>query len=274
MTRWIAGIVCAIALMAAGCGGAPEPARPADTPAATPAPTPAPTPTPEAAPPATPTEKPTTPAETPAPSTEKPATTPPAETAKPAAPEKPAVSAEKYGPGVYAHFTTTHGNFIVRFFEKDAPLTVQNFVGLAEGKKQWTDPRTNRLVRRPYYNNLTFHRIIPNFMIQGGDPTGTGFSGPGFKFNDEVSPKLKHDRPGIVSMANSGPNTNGGQFFITVAPYSSLDGKYSVFGEVVEGLDKVVAISKVPTTGPRGDPQNKPLKPVIMKSVTIERVPG
>ena len=215
----------------------------------------------------------------PAPQTQKPATAKPApSTAKPApstakpAPAAPAASAKKYGPGTYAHFTTSHGNFIVKFFDKDAPITVQNFVGLAEGKKAWTDPRTSRTVRRPYYNNLTFHRIIPNFMIQGGDPTGTGFSGPGFKFNDEISPKLKHDRPGIVSMANSGPNTNGGQFFITVAPYPTLDGKYSIFGEVVEGLENVVAISKVPTSGPKGNPPNKPLKPVIMKSVRIERV--
>ena len=184
----------------------------------------------------------------------------------------PAATAKQYGPGTYAHFTTNHGNFIVRFFDKDAPLTVQNFVGLAEGKKAWTDPKTSRSVRRPYYNNLIFHRIIPKFMIQGGDPQGTGFGGPGFKFNDEISPKLKHDRPGIVSMANSGPNTNGGQFFITVAAYPSLDGKYSIFGEVVEGLDVVMAISQVPTTGPKGDPPNRPLKPPIVKSVRIERV--
>jgi peptidyl-prolyl cis-trans isomerase A (cyclophilin A) len=228
--------------------------------------------------PAAPTTKPAAPTSKPAAPTSKPAaptTKPAATTTKPVAPATPAVplaSAKQYGPGVYAHFTTTHGNFIVRFFDKDAPLTVQNFVGLAEGKKQWTDPRTNRLVRRPYYNNLIFHRIIPGFMIQGGDPEGTGTGGPGFKFNDEISPKLKHDRPGIVSMANAGPNTNGGQFFITVAPYPSLDGHYSVFGEVVEGLDNVIAISKVPTTGPRGNPQNRPLKPVIMKSVRIERV--
>jgi peptidyl-prolyl cis-trans isomerase A (cyclophilin A) len=220
----------------------------------------------------------------PAPQTQKPApakpappaTTKPAPTTKkpaaPTTPAAPAATAAKYGPGTYAHFTTSHGNFIVRLFDKDAPLTVQNFVGLAEGKKQWTDPRTGRPVRRPYYNNLTFHRIIPNFMIQGGDPLGTGVGGPGFTFKDEISPKLKHDRPGIVSMANAGPNTNGGQFFITVAAYPSLDGHYSIFGEVVEGLEVVMAISKVPTTGPKGSPANRPLKPVIMKSVRIERV--
>jgi peptidyl-prolyl cis-trans isomerase A (cyclophilin A) len=221
----------------------------------------------------------------PAPQTQKPATTKPAPSttkpapatakpaaAKPAAATAPAATAKQYGPGTYAHFTTTHGNFIVRLFDKDAPITVQNFVGLAEGKKAWTDPKTGRSVRRPYYNNLIFHRIIPNFMIQGGDPMGTGMGGPGFKFNDEISPKLKHDRPGIVSMANAGPNTNGGQFFITVAPYPSLDGKYSIFGEVVEGLDNVMAMSKVPTTGPRGNPQNRPLKPVVMQRVRIERV--
>lgn len=231
------------------------------------------------------TQKPT-PAKPAAPSTSAPSTAKPAPstakpaqpaTAKPAAPATatpaaPAASAKKYGPGIYAHFTTSHGNFIVKFFDKDAPITVQNFVGLAEGKKAWTDPRTGRSVRRPYYTNGTFHRIIPNFMIQGGDPTGTGFGGPGFKFNDEISPKLKHDRPGIVSMANAGPNTNGGQFFITVAPYPSLDGKYSIFGEVVEGLENVMAISKVATSGRMGDPPNKPLKPVVIKTVRIERV--
>jgi peptidyl-prolyl cis-trans isomerase A (cyclophilin A) len=214
------------------------------------------------------TAKPASPATTkPAPATQKPAAS--------TTPAAPAPTAAKYGPGIYAHFTTSHGNFIVKFFDKDAPITVQNFVGLAEGKKQWTDPRTRRPVRRPYYNNLTFHRIIPNFMIQGGDPEGTGMGGPGFKFNDEISPKLKHDRPGIVSMANAGPNTNGGQFFITVAPYPSLDGHYSIFGEVVEGLEVVMAISKVPTTGPKPPPPtppNRPLKPVIIKSVRIERV--
>jgi peptidyl-prolyl cis-trans isomerase A (cyclophilin A) len=251
MTRWLLGPVMALILAVAPAAAQTSTAKPAPQ---TQKPAPA---------------KPAAPATAkPAPATEKPA----AATAKPVEPAAPAATAKQYGPGIYAHFTTNLGNFIVRFFDKDAPITVQNFVGLAEGKKQWTDPKTNRPVRRPYYNNLTFHRIIPKFMIQGGDPTGTGMGGPGFKFNDETSPKLKHDRPGIVSMANAGPNTNGGQFFVTVAPYPSLDGKYSIFGEVVEGLDIVIAISQVPTTGPKGDPPNKPLKPVVMKTVRIERV--
>jgi peptidyl-prolyl cis-trans isomerase A (cyclophilin A) len=255
MTRWMLSALLAAAL--------------AVTPAAAQTATPA-----KPAPTSKPAQKPTPP------STQKPPTTtqkPAAPVEKPAAPASaaataPASSAAKHGPGVYAHIITNNGTMVARLYDKEAPKTVQNFVGLAEGKKQWRNPRTKTMVRRPYYNNLTFHRIIPNFMIQGGDPTGTGMGGPGFKFNDEVTPKLKHDRPGIVSMANAGPNTNGGQFFITVAPYPTLDGHYSIFGEVVEGLDNVMAISKVPTTGARGNPQNRPLKPVIMKSVRIERV--
>ena len=261
MKRWILGFVCAIAMVTAGCGAPPEPARQAEPPAATPAPpasTPPPTP-----PPSAPAEKPAAP-ETPAPSAEKPVDAAPADTSKP--------SASKHGPGVYAHFTTTNGNFIVKLLDKDAPKTVENFVGLAEGKKQWTDPRTGRQIRRPYYRNVLFHRIIPNFMIQGGDPEGTGMGGPGYTFDDEISPNHRHNKPGMVSMANRGPNTNGGQFFITVAPYPSLDGKYSIFGEVVEGMDNVVAISKVPTTGPKGDPPNKPRKDVVISNVRIERV--
>ena len=261
MKRWILGFVCAIAMVTAGCGAPPEPARQAEPPAATPAPpasTPPPTP-----PPSAPGEKPAAP-ETPAPSAEKPVDAAPADTSKP--------SASKHGPGVYAHFTTTNGNFIVKLLDKDAPKTVENFVGLAEGKKQWTDPRTGRQIRRPYYRNVLFHRIIPNFMIQGGDPEGTGMGGPGYTFDDEISPNHRHNKPGMVSMANRGPNTNGGQFFITVAPYPSLDGKYSIFGEVVEGMDNVVAISKVPTTGPKGDPPNKPRKDVVISNVRIERV--
>ena len=202
----------------------------------------------------------------------KPATPSTAKPAAPATPAAPAASAAKYGPGVYAHFTTNHGSFIARLFDKDAPKTVENFVMLAEGKKAWTNPRTNTQVRRPYYNNLTFHRIIPGFMIQGGDPAGNGSGGPGYTFPDEFSPKLRHSKAGILSMANRGPNTNGGQFFITLAPTPHLDGLHTVFGEVVEGMEVINAIAAVPTNGKGGNPPNMPLKPVVMKSVRIERV--
>ena len=157
---------------------------------------------------------------------------------------------------------------IARLFNEDAPKTVENFVGLAEGKKPWMNPRTSTMVRRPYYNNLTFHRIIPGFMIQGGDPEGMGTGGPGYTFADEFSPKLRHSKAGILSMANRGPDTNGGQFFITLAPTSHLNDRHSVFGEIVEGMDTLMAIGKVPTE--KGN--NRPLKPVVMKSVRIERV--
>jgi peptidyl-prolyl cis-trans isomerase A (cyclophilin A) len=263
MTRWIVGLMCALTLAAAGCGAPPEPARQAEPPAATPAPAPTPAPpTPDPAPPATPAEKPAPTAEAPAPTAEKPVTPAPADTSKP--------SAAKYGPGVYAHFTTNHGTMIARLFDKEAPKTVENFVGLAEGKKQWMNPRTNTMVRRPYYNNLTFHRIIPGFMIQGGDPEGKGTGGPGYTFADEFNPKLRHSKAGILSMANRGPDTNGGQFFITLVPTPHLDDRHSVFGELVEGTDTLRAIGKVPTDGKAG----MPLKPVVIKSVRIERVSG
>jgi cyclophilin family peptidyl-prolyl cis-trans isomerase len=216
--------------------------------------------------PQAPTTKPATPTAKPAAPTTKPAA-PAATTAKPAAATAPAASAAKYGPGIYAHITTNHGTMVARLFDKETPRTVENFVALAEGKKQWRNPRTKTMVRRPYYNNLTFHRIIPNFMIQGGDPEGSGFGGPGFTFADEFHPKLRHSKPGILSMANSGPNTNGGQFFITLVPTPHLDNKHSVFGELVEGTDTLMAIGSVPTGA-----GNKPVKPVIMKSVRIERV--
>ena len=218
----------------------------------------------QAKPPA-PQAKPATPTAKPAAPQTKPAA--PA-TAKPAAPAAPATSAAKYGPGVYAHFTTNQGSFTARLFDKDAPKTVENFVMLAQGKKAWMNPRTKTQVRRPYYNNLTFHRIMPGFMIQGGDPSGDGSGGPGFTFPDEFSPKLRHAKPGMLSMANRGPNTNGGQFFITLVPTPHLDDRHSVFGELVEGMDTLRAIGKVPTNGKAG----MPLKPVVIKSVRIERV--
>jgi peptidyl-prolyl cis-trans isomerase A (cyclophilin A) len=167
-------------------------------------------------------------------------------------------------PGIYAHFVTSEGNFTVKFLEKEAPKTVANFVGLAEGT---IDPATGKPGKsKPFYNGLTFHRIIDGFMIQGGDPRGTGTGGPGYRFADEIDPKHKFDKAGIMAMANAGPNTNGSQFFITVAPYP-LPTNYTIFGEVVNGLDVVKKIGKVQTGA-----NDRPVTPVVMKTVTIERV--
>jgi peptidyl-prolyl cis-trans isomerase A (cyclophilin A) len=168
---------------------------------------------------------------------------------------------------LYAHFTTSEGNFTVKLFDAETPNTVANFVGLAEGSKEWTDPRTGQKGKKPYYNGTVFHRVIDGFMIQGGDPLGQGTGGPGYKFADEFHPKLRHTGPGILSMANSGPNTNGGQFFITLAATSWLDNKHSVFGEVVEGMDVVKKIGGTATSKP-GD---RPLKPITIETVTIEK---
>jgi peptidyl-prolyl cis-trans isomerase A (cyclophilin A) len=172
-------------------------------------------------------------------------------------------------PGTYARFDTTQGNFTIRLFDQEAPRTVENFVGLAEGTKEWLDPRSRQRVKRPYYDGLIFHRVIDGFMIQGGDPLGTGTGGPGYNFADEFHPRLRHNKAGILSMANAGPNTNGSQFFITLGPTPHLDNRHSVFGEVVEGLDVVQAIGRVPTSRP-GD---RPVSEVRVKTVTIERVP-
>ncbi len=166
-----------------------------------------------------------------------------------------------------AHFTTSEGKFTIQLFEQEAPKTVENFVGLAEGTKEWTDPRTGRTGSGPYYNGTIFHRVIDAFMIQGGDPLGQGTGGPGYKFADEFSPKRRHAKAGVLSMANSGPNSNGGQFFITLVATPWLDDKHSVFGEVTDGMDVVNRIGKTPTSKP-GD---RPLKPITIESVTIER---
>jgi peptidyl-prolyl cis-trans isomerase A (cyclophilin A) len=168
---------------------------------------------------------------------------------------------------LHAHFTTSEGNFKVRLFDQEAPNTVANFVGLAEGTKEWTDPRTGRKVKQPYYDGTIFHRIIDGFMIQGGDPLGQGTGGPGYLFGDEFSPKLRHAKAGILSMANRGPNTNGGQFFITLDQTPWLNDKHSVFGEVVEGMDVVKKIGSTATSKP-GD---RPVKPITVQRVTIER---
>jgi peptidyl-prolyl cis-trans isomerase A (cyclophilin A) len=171
-------------------------------------------------------------------------------------------------PGTYAVFNTNEGKITVRLFEADAPVTVKNFIELAEGAKEWTHPTTREKSKNKLYDGTIFHRVIPDFMIQGGDPTGTGMGGPGYRFEDETKgSKHKFDKPGKLAMANSGPNTNGCQFFITVAPTTWLTGKHTIFGEVAEGQDVVEKISKVARNG-----QDKPHKPVVLESLLIERV--
>ena len=158
---------------------------------------------------------------------------------------------------LFAHFDTSEGSFKVKLFAEKAPKTVENFVSLAEGVK----------TGKPFYDGLLFHRAIPNFMIQTGCPEGTGRGGPGYRFEDEFHPSLRHSKPGILSMANAGPNTNGSQFFITVAETAWLDNRHTVFGEVVEGYNVVEKISKAPRNA-----QDRPNKDIVLRSVKIERV--
>ena len=167
---------------------------------------------------------------------------------------------------VYATFKTSMGDIVVRLFEDKAPKTVENFVGLATGTKEWTDPKTGAKVKRPLYNGTIFHRVIPGFMILGGDPLGIGRGGPGYKFADEFHPDLRHGKAGILSMANAGPNTNGSQFFITLGPTPHLDNRHSVFGEVVQGQEVALAIANAP----RG-PNDRPQKDVVLNEVVISR---
>jgi peptidyl-prolyl cis-trans isomerase A (cyclophilin A) len=176
-----------------------------------------------------------------------------------------AESADKKGP-LYATFKTSMGDVVIQLFDDKAPKTVANFVGLASGTKEWTDPKTGEKVKRPLYNGTIFHRVIPGFMIQGGDPLGNGTGGPGYKFEDEFNPDLRHTKGGILSMANAGPNTNGSQFFITLAPTLHLDNRHSVFGEVVKGQDVIVAIGNVSR-----DARDRPIKEVVLKEVVISR---
>jgi peptidyl-prolyl cis-trans isomerase A (cyclophilin A) len=171
-------------------------------------------------------------------------------------------------PGTYATLQTSEGTIVCRLFEKEAPKTVANFVDLAEGKRDWSHPVTGKKSKDQLYNGTIFHRVIPDFMIQGGDPAGNGMGGPGYQFEDETkgSPH-KFDKKGKLAMANAGPNTNGSQFFITVAPTTWLTGKHTIFGEVVEGQDIADKISNVARGG-----QDRPKKDIVLQSVTIERL--
>jgi peptidyl-prolyl cis-trans isomerase A (cyclophilin A) len=168
-----------------------------------------------------------------------------------------------------ATLNTNHGAIKVNLFGLDAPVTVANFVGLSDGTKEWAHPRTgDKNTGKPLYNGVIFHRIIPGFMIQGGDPTGTGMGGPGYNFNDEIS-EQNFNEPYKLAMANAGPGTNGSQFFITVAPTTWLYGKHTVFGEVADEDSRAVVekIAAVETGA-----QDKPKSDVVIESISIETV--
>jgi len=187
----------------------------------------------------------------------------------------PTKAAAKRAPGLYATIDTTDGSMVARLYEKEAPKTVANFVGLATGKKTWTDPRTGKKTNKPLYNGTIFHRVIKGFMIQGGDPLGNGTGGPGYQFADEMPAGSQFDyTPGTLAMANSGPNTNGSQFFIMDGDHSGgrLPKNYNIFGKVVDGMSVVHKIASAETTiGADGAP-SKPLKPVAIRKITITRV--
>jgi peptidyl-prolyl cis-trans isomerase A (cyclophilin A) len=163
---------------------------------------------------------------------------------------------------------TNKGDIVLELFEDHAPKTVENFVGLAEGTKEWLDPNSREVAARPFYDGLAFHRIIADFMIQGGCPLGTGTGGPGYQFADEFHPDLQFDRPYLLAMANAGPGTNGSQFFITVIPTDWLNRKHTIFGEVADEASKAVvdAIATVQT-----DRQGRPAEPVTIERVTVSR---
>jgi peptidyl-prolyl cis-trans isomerase A (cyclophilin A) len=271
MKKWI-GLALMAALTACS-SNAPDKTEPAETPA--PAAEPAPTPPPAAAEPA-PAPAPTP---TPAPEATKepPKAAPAADKAAPKADAKAANTSPNRKPGLYARFETTMGNFTAELNEKEAPITTANFAGLASGEKEWTDPKTEQKQKKPYYDGLTFHRIIgkdkmppDGFMIQGGDPLGSGRGGPGFTIKDEYN-NLRHDKAGTLAMARTpAPDSAGSQFYITLAAQPQLDGirpPYVVFGQVIEGLDVIQKIGNVPT-----DPDDKPLTPVVINKVTIQRV--
>ena len=184
----------------------------------------------------------------------------------PAAPKPAAALKPAREPGLYGTLTTSLGTIVVKFYEKEAPITVKNFADLAMGRKEYVDPRTNEKSRKPLYTGLTFHRVIPGFMIQGGDPTGTGMGGTE-SIPDEFHPSLQFDRPGRLAMANAGPSTGSCQFFITDVPTPHLNNRHTIFGQVVEGMDVVEKIAHVPA-----DPtNNRPNTPVKIVRVLVKR---
>ena len=168
---------------------------------------------------------------------------------------------------LYARFVTSMGDIVLRLEEQRAPKTVRNFVGLTTGTQEWVHPRTGQAQKStPYYDGTIFHRVIPNFMIQGGDPLGQGTGGPGYQFADEFHPELRHSGPGVLSMANAGPGTNGSQFFVTERATPHLDGKHSVFGQAVTGLDIIGKIARAPTAS-----RDKPREDVVLQRVELFR---
>jgi len=177
--------------------------------------------------------------------------------------EKEAKSTAKY-----AIFDTSMGKITCVLYPDRAPKTVANFIGLATGTKEWKHPLTGEVSKKPLYSGTIFHRVIPNFMVQGGDPLGSGYGGPGYQFEDEFDDGLKFAGPGRLAMANSGPNTNGSQFFITTVPTPWLNDKHTIFGQVIDGQEIVEAISNVKTT-----PSNKPLEDVVIRQIFIQDTP-
>lgn len=181
-------------------------------------------------------------------------------------PPAPAIKLDQ-PPGLYALIETSMGRIVCRLFPDKTPETVKNFVDLANGTKRWWDEKKKAWTQGRYFDGLTFHRVIPDFMIQGGDQLGTGRGNVGYTFKDEFTHDLRFEKPGRLAMANAGPETNGAQFFITVAPTPHLNDHHTIFGEVVEGQDVADAISQVPR-----DSENKPTTPVVMTKVMIVEV--
>ena len=169
------------------------------------------------------------------------------------------------GAQVTATFDTSLGSFKAKLFADEAPITVGNFVALARGEMPWKDRSGKDMKGTPLYDGTIFHRVIQGFMIQGGDPDGNGRGGPGYRFGDEIVPTLRHSKPGMLSMANAGPNTNGSQFFITVAPTPHLNDRHAVFGEVIDGYAVVQKIAGTPTDG-----SDRPVTPVVIKHIAID----